>query len=67
VRATSPAGTSTGYGPLAASPLSLLSYAAPTSNDPVTLGFKQSIGATQALRTGAYAKTLLFTLSTTTP
>ena len=46
---------------------SLLSYAAPTSNDPVTLGFKQSIGATQALRTGTYAKTLLFTLSTTTP
>ena len=33
----------------------------------VTLGFKQSIGATEGLRTGAYAKTLTFTLSTTTP
>ena len=37
------------------------------SNDPVTINFKQSIGATDALRTGTYAKTLTFTLSTTTP
>ena len=28
---------------------------------------KQAIGATDALRTGAYSKTLTFTLSTTTP
>ena len=40
---------------------------APVSNDPVTIGFKQSIGANDALRTGAYSKTLTFTLSTTTP
>ena len=32
-----------------------------------TLTFKQSIGVTDALRTGSYAKTLTFTLSTTTP
>ncbi len=32
-----------------------------------TIGFKQSIGANDALRTGSYAKTLTFTLSTTTP
>ena len=31
------------------------------------LNFKQSIGANDALRTGTYAKTLTFTLSTTTP
>ena len=33
----------------------------------MTLGFKQSIAATDALRTGAYSKTLTYTLSTTTP
>ena len=33
----------------------------------MTLDFKQSIGANDALRTGPYSKTLTFTLSTTTP
>ena len=33
----------------------------------VTIGFRQHISANQALRTGNYAKTLTFTLSTTTP
>ncbi len=33
----------------------------------VNIGFKQHIGATDALRTGSYSKTLTFTLSTTTP
>ncbi len=47
--------------------LSKATWAAPVSNDPVTIGFKQHIGATDALRTGAYSKTLTFTLSTTTP
>src|SRR3954451_19482417 len=42
-------------------------YAGPVSNDPVTITFKQSIGANDALRTGAYSKTLTFTLSTTNP
>ena len=37
------------------------------SNDAVTIDFKQSIGASEALRTGAYAKTLTLTLSTTAP
>ena len=37
------------------------------SNQNVTIGFKQPIGANDALRTGNYAKTLTFTLSTTTP
>jgi hypothetical protein len=40
---------------------------APASNDVVTIAFKQHIGATEPLRTGAYSKTLTFTLSTTTP
>ena len=39
----------------------------PTSNERVDIAFKQPIGANDALRTGAYSKTLTFTLSTTTP
>ena len=42
-------------------------WTAPVSNDPVTIAFKQHINANDALRTGAYSKTLTFTLSTTTP
>ena len=37
------------------------------SNDPVTIDFKQAIGASEPLRTGTYGKTLTFTLSTTNP
>ncbi len=48
-------------------PTQLLSYAGPVSNDAVTVDLKQSIGATDALRTGTYSKTLTFTLSTSTP
>jgi X-Pro dipeptidyl-peptidase len=50
-----------------AAPTHLLAYAGPVSNDSVTIGLKQSIGANDALRTGTYAKTLTFTLSTTSP
>ena len=42
-------------------------WTAPASNDAVTITFTQHIGATDALRTGSYSKTLTFTLSTTTP
>jgi len=45
----------------------LLAWSAPTANDPVTLDFQQQIGANEALRTGSYAKTLTFTLTTTQP
>ena len=63
------AGT-TAFAPLsttAGSPLTLLTYGGPVSNDAVAIGFRQHIAANQALRTGAYSKTLTFTLSTTTP
>jgi hypothetical protein len=43
------------------------SWTAPVANDVVTIAFKQHIGASDALRTGAYSKTLTFTLSTTSP
>jgi predicted deacylase len=48
-------------------PSTIKTYGGPVSNDAVTIDFKQSIGAGDALRTGAYAKTLTFTLSTTAP
>jgi M6 family metalloprotease-like protein len=66
VRGTTSGGT---YAPVggSAAPTSLLSWAAPASNDQVTIGFKQPIKANDALRTGQYSKTLTFTLSTTNP
>jgi hypothetical protein len=48
-------------------PATLRSYTAPVANDDVTVDVGQSIGANEALRTGAYAKTLTFTLSSTNP
>jgi hypothetical protein len=50
-----------------ASPLALTTWSAPVSNASVTMDFKQSIASTDALRTGTYAKSLTFTLSTTNP
>ena len=63
------AGPGSAFAPLSTSgaPLPILNYGGPASNDAVTIGVRQSIGSTDALRTGAYSKTLTFTLSTTTP
>ncbi|MBE2317594.1 immune inhibitor A [Solirubrobacter sp. CPCC 204708] len=55
------------YAPLGSAATSLLSWDNPVSNDEVTVGFKQPVKANDALRTGTYAKTLTFTLSTTNP
>ena len=55
------------FAPVGATPLTLHTYSGPVSNDPLTIRFKQAIGASEPLRTGAYAKTFTFTLSTTTP
>ncbi len=65
-RATKPDTTGTAFNNVD-SLLNLLSWSTPVSNDPVALEFKQHIAASDALRTGTYAKTLTFTLSTTTP
>ncbi len=43
------------------------SWTGPVSNAAVAVGFKQHIGANDALRTGSYSRTLTFTLSTTAP
>jgi pimeloyl-ACP methyl ester carboxylesterase len=68
-KASSVAGTGAAYANVggSANPTPLLAYANPTSNDAVTVGFQQHVGATDALRTGSYAKTVTFTLSTTAP
>ncbi len=58
---------SSAFAPLSGSPTTLLTYGGPASNNQVTVDFGQSIGANEALRTGSYAKTLTFTLSTTNP
>jgi alpha-L-arabinofuranosidase len=42
-------------------------WTAPVSHDPVDVEFLQHIDAHDPLRTGSYAKTLTFTLSTTSP
>jgi hypothetical protein len=48
-------------------PATLRSYDAPVSVDPVTVRFRQQIGAKEPLRTGKYSKVLTFTLTTTSP
>jgi len=63
-RGATPANT---YVPLGTGASSLLTWENPVSNDDVAIGFKQPIKANDALRTGQYAKTLTFTLSTTNP
>jgi hypothetical protein len=65
--ATSAGGAAATGGAVSGSPLTLLTYAGPVSNDEATVTFAQDIGSNDALRTGAYSKTLTFTLSTTTP
>ena len=64
-RARNAANTGTAYNNVGscASPLNLLTYDGPVSNDAVTLEFSQLINANDALRTGTYSKTLTFTLS----
>ncbi len=69
VMAASTNGTGSAFAPLSATsaPVNVLTYAGPVSNDSATVSMRQSIGANDALRTGTYAKTLTFTLSTTQP
>ena len=68
-RARNAANTGTAFNNVGstASPLNLLAYLGPASNDPVTLQFSQLINAVDALQSGTYAKQLTFTLSSTDP
>jgi secreted trypsin-like serine protease len=58
-----PAALRVAGGPLGA----IHQYAGPVSNDVLGVEFSQEIAAGDPLRTGAYTKTLVFTLSTTSP
>ena len=68
-RARNAANTGTAYNNVgsSASPLNLLVWDGPISNDALSLEFSQRVNANDALRTGTYSKTLTFTLSTTQP
>ncbi len=48
-------------------PLALAGFNAPIGKRPVTIDVKQAIAETDSLRAGSYGKTLVFTLSATTP
>jgi hypothetical protein len=63
------AGVGGAFAPVGGSsaPTAIKTWSGPTSNEVVPIGFKQSIGANEGLRTGSYSKTLTFTPSTTTP
>ena len=63
---SAPGATGTPLSAVSQNPLALVNYSQPVSNDNVTIGFSQPIGATDPLRTGGYTKTLTFTLSTST-
>ena len=69
VQAASAAGAGGPFAPVGSStsPTALLSYGGPVSNDAVTVRFAQAIAETEGLRTGAYGKTVTFTLATTQP
>jgi hypothetical protein len=68
-RARNAANTGTAYNNVgsSASPLNLLTWSGPISNDALTIEFSQLVNSNDALRTGSYNKTLTYTLSTTTP
>jgi len=67
LQAASAAGSSHGAGTVSATPLPLLDYTAPVTEDVATLTYTQHVGASDVLRTGTYAKTLTFTLTATAP
>jgi hypothetical protein len=69
VRATDAANPDSAFAPVPenGARLRLLAFPTPVSGHPLTLGFKQSIAASESLITGGYGKTLVFTLSATTP
>jgi sugar phosphate isomerase/epimerase len=67
INATNPTQAYAALSGTPSTPTNLLTYTGPVNTDAVTLGFRQAIGATDVLRSGNYAKTLTFTLSTTAP
>ena len=56
-----------GGAPVSDASTTVKTWAGPTASEAVPIAFSQSISATEPLRAGAYATTIVFTLSTTTP
>jgi cytochrome c len=69
VQASDPTRPAGAFGPVggSANPLTILTLDSAVSADPITIGIKQSVGASELLRAGSYSKTLTFTLTSTTP
>ena len=67
VRATNSANPATAFGPLSATPLTLLTFPAEITANAVTIHLQQTIGQTDALLNGSYKAQVRFVLSTTTP
>jgi hypothetical protein len=66
VKASDAANPSTAFAAVE-TPATLLTWSGPVGSDAVLVAFKQRIAVTDPLRSGIYAKTLIFTLSTTSP
>ena len=66
VKATNTANPATAFASLE-TPVTLLTWPGPVAGDSVLVSFKQPIARTDPLRSGTYAKTLQFTLSTGNP
>ena len=67
-RAASATGAgSPAFAPIANTPLGIWSWTGAITSEPVTISFRQSIGATDGLLGGDYGKVLELTLSSVTP
>ena len=55
-RARNAANTGTAFNAVSGTPLNLLAWSAPISNDAITLEFAQPVAANDALRTGTYSQ-----------
>ena len=65
---TAPGAAGSSATPVGGAPTVLATYTAPLAlPDPVLISLRQQIGETEALRTGAYGKTFVLTLTSTTP
>ena len=58
---------SSAFAALSGSPLALAAFSSPVSSRVVPVDIKQSIAADEPLLRGTYGKTVVFTLSSTTP
>ena len=59
--------TNDAFAALSGSPLTLATFPAPVASRAVAIDVKQSIAAEEPLLRGSYGKTVVFTLSSTTP